>query len=250
MTRVTFGVSASSFLANMCVKQNASDLAHEFPLAVEAVEKSFYVDDGLTGADDIQMAIKLQKELHNLFDCGGFLLHKWNSNEPSVLQHIDPKLQDLRDTQEISDTKDSTKTLGLEWLTNIDQFQLTISQFPIQEVLTKRILVSDIARVFDALGWFSPAIIKVKILLQRFWEQKIDWDDPSPPPDIKEVWYRWRSELSYLLERTIPRCYFPQNSLLVSKQLHGFMWCIITCSTTSPYQGSPHHVCNRCLRSD
>ena len=48
MTRVTFGVFASSFLANMCVKQNASDLAHEFPLAVEAVEKSFYVDDGLT----------------------------------------------------------------------------------------------------------------------------------------------------------------------------------------------------------
>ena len=87
MTRVTFGVSASSFLANMCVKQNASDLAHKFPLAVEAVEKSFYVD-GLTGADDIQMAMKLQKELHNLFDHGGFLLHKLNPNEPSVLQQF------------------------------------------------------------------------------------------------------------------------------------------------------------------
>ena len=39
---------------------------------------------------------------------------------------------------------------------------------------------------------------------------------------MKVVWHQWRSELSCLLERTIPRCYFPQNSLLVSKQLHGF----------------------------
>ena len=48
MTRVTFGVSASSFIANMCVKQNALDHASAYPLAAEAVGDSFYVDDGLT----------------------------------------------------------------------------------------------------------------------------------------------------------------------------------------------------------
>ena len=48
MTRVTFGVSASSFVANMCVKQNALNLAHEYPLAAKAVKESFYVDDGFT----------------------------------------------------------------------------------------------------------------------------------------------------------------------------------------------------------
>ncbi len=47
MTRVTFGVSASSFAANMCVKQNAIDCAGKYPLAAKAVEESFYVDDGL-----------------------------------------------------------------------------------------------------------------------------------------------------------------------------------------------------------
>ena len=64
MTRVTFGVSASSFVANMCLKQNALDFAQEFPLAASSVERSFYVD-GLTGADDIPTAtcIKLQKQL-------------------------------------------------------------------------------------------------------------------------------------------------------------------------------------------
>ena len=76
MTRIMFGVSASSFAANMSVKQNAADLAHKYPLAARAVDESFYVDDGLTGADSTEAAIELQKQL---FSKGGFLLHRWNS---------------------------------------------------------------------------------------------------------------------------------------------------------------------------
>jgi hypothetical protein len=45
MTRVTFGVSASSFAANMAVKQNATEYAQEFPLAADVIRKCFYVDD-------------------------------------------------------------------------------------------------------------------------------------------------------------------------------------------------------------
>ena len=37
MARLTFGVSASSFTANMAVKQNAIDYSHEFPMAAEVV---------------------------------------------------------------------------------------------------------------------------------------------------------------------------------------------------------------------
>ena len=53
MTRVTFGVSASSFADNMAVKPNAVDYAVEYPLAETRVNTSFYVDDGLTGADSV-----------------------------------------------------------------------------------------------------------------------------------------------------------------------------------------------------
>ena len=37
MTRATFGVSSSAFVANMAVKQNALDYAEEFPMASKAV---------------------------------------------------------------------------------------------------------------------------------------------------------------------------------------------------------------------
>ena len=41
MTRPTFGVSASSFAANMAVKQNSFDLAHDYPLAAKVVQDCF-----------------------------------------------------------------------------------------------------------------------------------------------------------------------------------------------------------------
>ena len=63
MTRVTFGIAASSFAANMLIKRNALDFAHEFPLAVKAVNESFYVDECLTGADTVEEAIELQTQL-------------------------------------------------------------------------------------------------------------------------------------------------------------------------------------------
>eukprot|EP00731_Ephydatia_muelleri_P025917 Em0018g17a len=75
MTRVTFGVSASSFIANMCVKQNDIDNASEYPLAAQAVKDSFYIDDGLTGAESIETTIQLQQQLQKLFERGGFCCH-------------------------------------------------------------------------------------------------------------------------------------------------------------------------------
>ena len=42
MTRVTLGVAASFYAANMVVKQNAADISLEFPAAAATVDKSFY----------------------------------------------------------------------------------------------------------------------------------------------------------------------------------------------------------------
>ena len=66
MTRVTFGISASSFAANMAVKQNANDFALDYPQAANVVDNSFYVD-GLTGADSPKEAIDLCEQLQALF---------------------------------------------------------------------------------------------------------------------------------------------------------------------------------------
>ena len=77
MTRLTFGVSASSFTANTAMKQNTLDQQKEYFQAVKAVLESSYVNDTLTGADSIEDAVKLQTELQELCDRGRFTLRKW-----------------------------------------------------------------------------------------------------------------------------------------------------------------------------
>ena len=222
MTRATFGVSSSCFAANMALKQNAMDYVHRFPLAAEVAQNDFYVDDGLTGADSIRAAISLQRELQDLFTCANFLLRRWNSSEPSVLQAIFPEFRESYQYHPISDADSvSTKTLGLQWNAAADTFRITTAKFSQSDLVTKRILVSDIAKVFDALGWIAPAIVRMKILLQRVWEARIDWDDPVPA-ELKETWHQWRCELGALVNKDIPRCYFPQHATIVSLQLHGF----------------------------
>lgn len=221
MTRITFGVSASSFVANMAVKQNAADFLLEYPLAARAVNESFYVDDGLTGADSIEEAITLQCQLQQLFDRGGFLLRKWNSSDPTVLKHIPNELKDAQSLCTVPDPSGYTKTLGIEWNTVMDHFRITIAKLPPLNDITKRFLISDVAKTFDILGWVSPCTIKMKILFQQLWEMKIDWDD-LVPESIREAWMRWRSELGLLSSKHIPRCYYDKGTCIVSMELHGF----------------------------
>ena len=221
MTRVTFGVSASSFAANMAVRQNADDHANEFPLAAKAVQDSFYVDDGLTGSDTVAKAITLRKELQELFAKGRFLLRKWSSNKQEVLDDIPPDLREQQVVNVLPSAEGYSKTLGLEWNSHLDAFRLTISDIPRLGALTKRQLVSDVAKVFDALGWFAPTTVKMKILLQHVWESGVGWDE-AVPAAMQDIWHQWRNELPILFDKHIMRCYVPQGFNVVSTQLHGF----------------------------
>ena len=53
MTRLTFGVSTSSFATIMAMRQNAIDNEFCYPQAVRAILDTFYIDDDLTEADSI-----------------------------------------------------------------------------------------------------------------------------------------------------------------------------------------------------
>ena len=113
----------------MSVKQNPIDFAMDYPLAVDAVNRAFYVDDRLTGADSTEEAIELQKQLQDQFFHGGFLLRKWNSNDQMVLQHIPPEVRDPQSMYTIPDSyMEYVKTLGVEWNTNLDHFCLTVAK--------------------------------------------------------------------------------------------------------------------------
>ena len=94
MTRLTFGISASSFAANMALRQNALNHSETHPQAAKVALDCFYVDDCLMGADSTNEAIQLRRELNALFDKRGFKLRKWMSSDSDVLASIPDDLKD------------------------------------------------------------------------------------------------------------------------------------------------------------
>ena len=62
---------------------------------------------------------------------------------------------------------------------------------------------------------------KLKILLQRIWEEKLEWNE-EVSPTVGGIGERWRNELPLPKNHLIPRCYFQEIATVTSKQLHGF----------------------------
>ena len=73
MTRVTFGVASSPYVAVQALQQTDHDFGSSFPLAKPHVLSSFYVDEG---ANTPAEASELQQQLRQLLLKGGFDLCK------------------------------------------------------------------------------------------------------------------------------------------------------------------------------
>ena len=222
MTRVTFGVTASPYLAIRYLQQTATDFQSLYPLAAPIVLTSFYVDDLLTGAETPAQAIALFQSLRGLLAKGGFDLRKWRSSSPMVLQALEPSLHEKIPIQNLVDQIQSPypKALGVEWDSAQDVMSTSLN-LPTNYESTKRGVISDIARTFDVLGWLAPSIVMMKIMYQQVWEEKLEWDQPLPSKFIQKH-ATWRHELPLLAQRKQPRCYFHKGVARVIMQLHGF----------------------------
>jgi len=223
MTRITFGVSASAFAAIKSLQQTAHDHTQAYPIASSHVYKSFYVDDCLAGADTEQEALQLYHQLRNLLLEGGFNLRKWRSSSTEILESIPQELLDPSHTKSLTDESpiESPKALGIHWNSNDDCLYVSVGVTNTIEHYTKRQVISDIARLFDILGLFSPTTILMKILLQKLWELKLDWDEEIPV-NIQQQHSLWRSQLSLLKDVPINRCYYLMDSKVLQTELHGF----------------------------
>ena len=221
MSRVTFGVTASPYLAVKTLQQAADDFGKEFPQAQWHVKHSFYVDDLMGGADTEKEALLLYERLSSMLEKASFHLRKWRSSSADVLKEIPSALQETLPTQELVDLHSASypKALGVAWDSRADTMFTHIS-LPTSYASTKRGIVSDIARTFDVLGWLSPAILPMKLLYRDLWKAKLDWDS-EVEEDHKLRHRRWREELPLLSEVRLPRHYFRRQKP-ATVELHGF----------------------------
>ena len=221
MNRVTFGVTSSPFVAVQTLQQTALDHSSPQEIASWHVHNSMYVDDLLAGAGSVEEAIELYKDMRKLLLKGGLELKKWRSSSSRVLAEIPTDLQELLPNQEFVDNHSHNypKALGITWDSRKDKMAAQV-QLPQEFTSSKRGIVSDTAKSFDILGWMSPFIIRMKILFQKLWKEKVGWDDELEE-SLAAQYIQWRAELSILKDISLPRCYFDSEPT-TSITLHGF----------------------------
>ncbi|XP_011860459.1 PREDICTED: uncharacterized protein LOC105557752 [Vollenhovia emeryi] len=198
LNTVTYGEACAPFLAIRSVQQLAREGKEQYPRASTVLLRDSYVDDVLTGVDNIDEARKLIDELSGLLKLGQFQLHKWRSNYAQALFGGN----DSTDFQAIDDEVDIAKTLGLRWLPESDmlQFESELGR----DSRTKCEVLSSISKLFDPLGLASPLVVRAKLIMQRTWQLKLGWDDELPP-DLQQAWIKYMQELIELRTIRIPR---------------------------------------------
>ncbi|KAJ7992610.1 hypothetical protein DPEC_G00280470 [Dallia pectoralis] len=177
-----------------------------------SVERCFYVDNCLQSLPSPAEARQLVDKLRNILKSGGFELRQWASNDQSVVSHLPKEARsdslELWITQEKEEQPEST--LGLSWHCPTDTLGYKHRAVK-YGTPTMRNIYKVLASQYDPLGFILPYTTRAKVLVQRLWDKRRDWDDPLLPLDLLQAWNSWEEELQSLPSINLPRCYEPKQ---------------------------------------
>lgn len=212
---VTYGTACAPYLANRVLRQLALDEGARFPIGAKILQEHTYVDDILAGAHCEEDARDSQRQLISILSTAGMQLDKWGANFPLTFSRSDEVLNQ----EHHIDAQDNVSILGLRWMPKSDAFAYKVRQLTTSETTTKRGILSNIAKLYDPLGWLAPLIIRAKILLQQLWITGMDWDAPVDS-STQSSWTEYCQQLPMLQKLSIPRWLGTKSKEKLT--LHGF----------------------------
>jgi len=190
---VLFGATSSPFLLQATMdfhlRKSTSPLRDE-------IAQNFYVDNFQGTTSDQDTLFQIYREANCEMSVANMPLRQWSTNNRDLKEKIERDFPNY-------EVPSSTTVLGLKW--NLSSDEISLKQVSYNEgKLTKRTLLSQVSQVFDPLGLFSPITILGKMLIQRAWKLKLEWD-ASLPSDIVESWREIALEFQQLSTLPLPR---------------------------------------------
>ena len=153
-----------------------------------------YVDDMISGGNNEAEVVYLKNSAKAIFKEGGFVLHKWHSNNPRLEgDDFDRNNSELSYAkQQLGSKSSEAKVLGIQWNKVRDTLEI---RFPLEKCkATKRDILRKLASIYDPLGFVSPVHLMGKIIYRMICEKKLAWDN-TIPSDIMKVWDKWKITL-------------------------------------------------------
>ncbi|CAH0713895.1 unnamed protein product, partial [Brenthis ino] len=174
----------------------------EFP------QKTILSETELACSNDSEELNYIQISVAQELDKGCFKLRKYKSNLCSIFDNCNLNLQENFMLSEAS------STLGLGWNPNNDMLNFPVNIPPLRNTITKRSIMSDAFKIFDSLGLLSPYIMQPKLMLQKLWKLKSDWDQPVPI-DIENAWRDFSRDLLLISNFQIPRFVLSESPQII-----------------------------------
>ena len=207
---VTFGVIDSPYKSIEVVLHHADVHKKEYPKAHLAISEDSYVDDILSGAENVEEAWELYQQLKEMMLKGGFHLAKVMSNSSEFMSKVPEEDRAPLIQKAINGGEDKVGThsaLGASWDPVSDSLVFTfLDKFeePKKGIFTRRVILSQGSRVFDPSGLIAPAMLQVKLILRECAEVAQGSWDAVMPENLVKKFLVWRKEIMEQSQVTIP----------------------------------------------
>lgn len=207
-TVLTFGDKPAPAMAQIALRKTTEENRKDYPEAAEVLTKNSYMDDICSSVDTVMQAQKLTGDLDKVLESGGFAVKGWTSNK--ALINAENQERGFKIFQE----EVEEKVLRVIWNYVTDEFsfkvKVDLSRLKNRSVdreikMTKRTLLSQVARFYDPIGFAAAFVIRAKIGLQELWQIGLNWDDELPC-EVQEKWTRLFEEMKELDQIGFKRC--------------------------------------------
>nr|CAD2208431.1 unnamed protein product [Meloidogyne enterolobii] len=194
-TRVSFGLTVSPFLLNATLQEHLG--LFESPVA-RSIEENLYVDNIMIEMRKEDRVEEVCREATEILEAAGM----------SIREFFGVSKEEFGEVPEgkLAPDLEKTKILGLYWYLNKEKLTIPFPKF--EGSVTKRQVLSTIAKIYDPLGLISPCLIPAKKVLQKIFEANYKWD-VSVSRELVEEWQRvlltWNNSGTESFEISFPR---------------------------------------------
>ena len=162
------------------------------------------MDNSMDSTETEEEGIQLYVDLSRLWKTAGMHARKWICNSTKTLEQI--PCEDRVDGVEILEKHlPEVKTLGVHWLPQNDQFTFAVLNNEEKGNITKKMVLSRKATLFDPLVFLALYIIRGRMIVQELWLHGLEWNDPLEE-DLIYKCIAWCNKLDQISEIKVPRC--------------------------------------------
>ena len=223
LTTVSYGGRPAAAFAGLALTKTTEMSKEEFPKVNKLIKDDIFVDDMTTSTDKREDATQLMLDTESVLEMGGFKVKEWITSGSKGSHNVNK-----------STLCGEEKILGMLWNPEEDNFRFEIcinfeakwkkqkGEHPetseinniVPTLLTRRMILSQIARIYDPLGLITPVTLGAKVLMRNLCikndSKEGKWDTPVDEELREEAIQLFDNILNVEMIR-FPRCVKPRR---------------------------------------